>query len=111
MMIILFTVLKVLVDKRMIFNTLKKNLEPYVGVPAEYFKICRYFDDCGESECSCLLSQLVSYEDGEKLWIEIGRALRNGEFTVKLHQFFLDSAKVRIRKLLRSFIKILYFLL
>ncbi|XP_068965788.1 ubiquitin carboxyl-terminal hydrolase 47-like isoform X1 [Bombus flavifrons] len=85
--------LKVLVDKRMIFNTLKKNLEPYVGVPAEYFKICRYFDECGESECSCLLSQLVSYEDGEKLWIEIGRALRNGEFTVKLHQFFLDSAK------------------
>ncbi|KAK9300885.1 hypothetical protein QLX08_006588 [Tetragonisca angustula] len=85
--------LKVLVDKRMIFNTLKKNLEPYVGVPAEYFKICRYFDECSESECSCLLSQLVSYEDGEKLWIEIGRALRNGEFTVKLHQFSLDSAE------------------
>ncbi|XP_076764175.1 ubiquitin specific protease 47 [Xylocopa sonorina] len=80
--------LKVLVDKRMVFNTLKKNLEPYVGVPSEYFKIYRYFDElCGETECDCLLSQLLSPEGGEKLWIKIERALRNGEFTVKLYQF------------------------
>nr|XP_034183817.1 ubiquitin carboxyl-terminal hydrolase 47 [Osmia lignaria]XP_034183826.1 ubiquitin carboxyl-terminal hydrolase 47 [Osmia lignaria]XP_034183833.1 ubiquitin carboxyl-terminal hydrolase 47 [Osmia lignaria]XP_034183840.1 ubiquitin carboxyl-terminal hydrolase 47 [Osmia lignaria]XP_034183850.1 ubiquitin carboxyl-terminal hydrolase 47 [Osmia lignaria]XP_034183856.1 ubiquitin carboxyl-terminal hydrolase 47 [Osmia lignaria]XP_034183865.1 ubiquitin carboxyl-terminal hydrolase 47 [Osmia lignaria] len=82
--------LKVLVDKRMTFSTLKKHLEPYVGVRSDYFKIFRYFNESGESQCS-LFNRLVSYEDEEELCIKLGRALRNGEFTVKLYQFFIDS--------------------
>lgn len=92
-MIVLIAVLKVLVDKRMIFSTLKKHLEPYVGVCSDYFKIFRYFDESGESECS-LFSRLVSYEDEEELCITLGRALRNGEFIVNLYQFFIDSPEV-----------------
>ncbi|CAK9829042.1 Ubiquitin carboxyl-terminal hydrolase 47 [Anthophora retusa] len=84
--------LVVLVDKRMIYNTLKERLEPHVGVPADYFKIRRLYDECDESKCRSLRS-LVSYRDSETLWIEIGRALRNGEFTVKLYQFFLGSTE------------------
>ncbi|XP_076386185.1 ubiquitin specific protease 47 isoform X2 [Megachile rotundata] len=81
----------VLVDKRMIFSTLKKHLESYVGVPSEYFKIARYFDESSDSECN-LFCRLVSfYEDSEELFIRLGRALRNGEFPVTLYQFRINS--------------------
>ncbi|XP_014476405.1 PREDICTED: ubiquitin carboxyl-terminal hydrolase 47 isoform X4 [Dinoponera quadriceps] len=83
--------LKVLVDKRMRLSTLKKELEPLVGVSVEYFKVFRLSNDTGESECSCLTEQLNSYNDGERLSIKLGRALRSGEFKVKLYQLLIDS--------------------
>ncbi|XP_071555932.1 ubiquitin carboxyl-terminal hydrolase 47 isoform X1 [Temnothorax nylanderi] len=82
--------LKVLVDKRMRLSTLKKDLEPFVGVPVKYFKVFR-LSNSGESECSCLTEQLNSYEDGERLNVKLGRALRNGEFKVKLYQLLINS--------------------
>ncbi|KOC63118.1 Ubiquitin carboxyl-terminal hydrolase 47, partial [Habropoda laboriosa] len=85
-------ILIVLSDKRISYNSLKERLEPHVGVPTNFFKICRLFEECGESDCSSLID-LVSYRDGETLWIEIGRALRNGEFKVKLYQFFLGPSE------------------
>jgi len=91
----LLVVLKVLVDKRMKLSTLKKDLEPFVGVPVEYFKVFR-LSSSGESECSCLTEQLSSYEDGERLNVKLGRALRNGEFKVKLYHLLIDSIEVRI---------------
>ncbi|KAL6422951.1 hypothetical protein ACFW04_010448 [Cataglyphis niger] len=84
--------LKVLVDKRMRLSTLKKDLEPFVSVPVDYFKIFR-LSNSGESECSCLTEQLNSYEDGERLNVKLGRALRNGEFKVKLYQLLVDSTE------------------
>ncbi|KAG5319610.1 UBP47 hydrolase, partial [Pseudoatta argentina] len=84
--------LKVLVDKRMRLSTLKKDLEPFVGVPVEYFKVFR-LSNSGESECNCLMEQLSSYEDGERLNVKLGRALRNGEFKVKLYQLLIDSTE------------------
>ncbi|XP_067211967.1 ubiquitin carboxyl-terminal hydrolase 47 isoform X3 [Linepithema humile] len=84
--------LKVLVDKRMRLSTLKKDLEPLVGVPVEYFKVFR-LSNSGESECSCLTEQLNAYEDGERLNVKLGRALRNGEFKVKLYQLLIDSTE------------------
>lgn len=89
----LFIVLKVLVDKRMRFSTLKKYLEPFVSVPMDYFKVFR-LSSSGESECSCLTEQLNSYEDGERLNVKLGRALRSGEFKVKLYQLLIDSTEV-----------------
>ncbi|XP_050452269.1 ubiquitin carboxyl-terminal hydrolase 47 [Cataglyphis hispanica] len=83
---------KVLVDKRMRLSTLKKDLEPFVSVPVDYFKIFR-LSNSGESECSCLTEQLNSYEDGERLNVKLGRALRNGEFKVKLYQLLVDSTE------------------
>ncbi|XP_029160732.1 ubiquitin carboxyl-terminal hydrolase 47 isoform X2 [Nylanderia fulva] len=84
--------LKVLVDKRMRLSTLKKDLEPFVSVPVDYFKIFR-LSNSGESECSCLTEQLNSYEDGERLNVKLGRALRSGEFKVKLYQLLVDSTE------------------
>jgi len=74
-------------------STLKKDLEPFVNVPVDYFKIFR-LSNSGESECSCLTEHLNSYEDGERLNVELGRALRSGEFKVKLYQLLIDSAEV-----------------
>jgi len=76
-------------------STLKKDLEPFVGVPVEYFKVFR-LSNSGESECSCLTEQLNSYEDGERLNVKHGRALRNGEFKVKLYHLLIDSIEVCI---------------
>ncbi|XP_020285406.1 ubiquitin carboxyl-terminal hydrolase 47 isoform X2 [Pseudomyrmex gracilis] len=84
--------LKVLVDKRMKLSTLKKNLEPFVGVPVEYFKVFRV-SNSGESECVSLIEQLKLYGDGERLNVKLGRALRSGEFKVKLYQLLIDSAE------------------
>lgn len=83
-------------DKRTRLSTLKKDLEPYVGIPVDYFKVFRQSNDSGESECSCLTEQLNSYEDGEKLNLKIGRALRAGEFKVKLYHLLIDSTEVCI---------------
>jgi len=76
-------------------STLKKDLESFVGVPVEYFKVFR-LSNSGESECSCLTEQLNTYEDGERLNVKLGRALRNGEFKVKLYQLLIDSTEVCI---------------
>ncbi|XP_049864801.1 ubiquitin carboxyl-terminal hydrolase 47 isoform X4 [Schistocerca gregaria] len=72
--------LKFLVDKRMFLSTLKKNLEPYVGVPQEYFKINRVRTSQQEQECSRLSENLKSFRDDEKLIIKL-----EGEFRGKVH--------------------------
>ncbi|XP_011632644.1 ubiquitin carboxyl-terminal hydrolase 47 [Pogonomyrmex barbatus] len=79
-------------QKCMFNSVLKKDLEPFVGVPVEYFKVFR-LSNSGETECSCLTDQLNSYEDGERLNVKLGRALRNGEFKVKLYQLLIDSTE------------------
>jgi len=89
-------------------STLKKDLEPFVGVPVEYFKVFR-LSNSGESECSCLTEQLNSYEDGERLNVKLGRALRNGEFKVKLYQLLIDSTEVCIFYKHRKFYMLLYY--
>ncbi|XP_067012676.1 ubiquitin carboxyl-terminal hydrolase 47 isoform X2 [Anabrus simplex] len=83
--------LKVLVDKRMLLGTLKKDLEPHVGVPMEYFKIYRLYSVQQEFECARLKDTLSSYRDDEKLIIRLGRALRKGEHSGKVHQLLPNS--------------------
>ncbi|KAG7189796.1 hypothetical protein KM043_017456 [Ampulex compressa] len=85
--------LKVLVDKRMRLSTLKKDLEPYIGVSVEYFKVFRQTNNSGETECCGLTEELAFYDDGVKLNLKLGRALRSGEFKVKLYQLLIDSTE------------------
>lgn len=85
--------LRVLVDKRMQLSTLKKDLEPLVGVPVEYFKVFQHLSDSGESECSRLTEQISCLQDGERLSLKLGRALRSGEFKVKLFQLLIHSTE------------------
>lgn len=79
-------ILKVLVDKRMSVNKLKTKLQPYVKIPMEYFKIFHVLAAQSENECTQLSASLQTvFKDEERLVIELGRALRKGEFKVKLY--------------------------
>jgi ubiquitin carboxyl-terminal hydrolase 47 len=89
-------VLKVLVDKRMFLGTLKKDLEPYVGVPVEYFKIYRLTTGQQELECGRLTENLGSYRDDEKLKIRLDRVLRRGEHRGKVFQLLPNSSEVML---------------
>uniref|UniRef100_A0A1B6DYN4 Ubiquitin carboxyl-terminal hydrolase 47 n=1 Tax=Clastoptera arizonana TaxID=38151 RepID=A0A1B6DYN4_9HEMI len=83
--------LKVLIDKRTILRTLISELEPYVGVPHEYFKIYRMYSGQQEYEVSRPRDSLGGYKNNERLTIKLGRALRNGECSVKVHQLIPDN--------------------
>nr|CAD7439732.1 unnamed protein product [Timema bartmani] len=88
--------LKVLVDKRMILGTLKKDLETYVGVPLEYFKIYRLYSNQQEYECARLTETLSTFRDDEKLTVRLGRALRKGEHRGKVYQLLLNAKELVI---------------
>ncbi|KAF4523652.1 hypothetical protein B566_EDAN013246 [Ephemera danica] len=75
--------LKVELDKRTSLPALKKQLEPFVGVPMDYFKIFRSYSSSDEFEFT---SYNATYRDGESLSIRLGRALRKGEFRGKVFQ-------------------------
>jgi ubiquitin carboxyl-terminal hydrolase 47 len=92
--VLILSVLKVLVDKRMFLGSLKKDLEPFVGVPVEYFKIYRLYSGQQEFECARLTESLSSYRDDEKLTIKLGRALRKGEHRGKIYQLLPNSSEV-----------------
>lgn len=86
-------ILKVLVDRRMSVNKLKTKLQPFVKIPMEYFKIFHVLAAQTENECTQLSASLnTAFKDEERLVIELGRALRKGEFKVKL--FFLNVSEM-----------------
>lgn len=86
-------ILKVLVDRRMSVNKLKIKLQPYVKIPMEYFKIFHVLAAQTENECTQLSVSLnAAFKDEERLVIELGRALRKGEFKVKL--YFLNVTEM-----------------
>ncbi|CRK93812.1 CLUMA_CG007339, isoform A [Clunio marinus] len=86
-------ILKVFADRRMNVNTLKMKLQRYIKIPMEYFKIFHVLTAQSESECTQLTSSLNStFKDEECLAIELGRALRTGEFKVKL--YYLNVAEL-----------------
>ncbi|KAJ6641819.1 Ubiquitin carboxyl-terminal hydrolase 47 [Pseudolycoriella hygida] len=84
--------LKVLVDKGMIIGNLKRALEPYIKVPKEYFKIFKTTSNT-ETECHRLTESLCIFSDNERLVIELGRALRKGEYKCKISYLKLSEVK------------------
>jgi ubiquitin carboxyl-terminal hydrolase 47 len=85
--------IKVYTHKQMLIKDLKRELEPYVKVPQEYFKIFKMStDNQAETECVRLTENLSNFKDGERLQIELGRALRDGEYKCKL--YFLKLSEI-----------------
>jgi ubiquitin carboxyl-terminal hydrolase 47 len=86
-------VLKIFADRRMSVNKLKMKLQPFVKIPMEYFKIFHVLAAQTENECTQLSASLnTAFKDEERLVIELGRALRKGEFKVKL--YYLNVAEM-----------------
>ncbi|XP_012279277.1 ubiquitin carboxyl-terminal hydrolase 47 [Orussus abietinus] len=82
--------LRVLVDKRMQLNTLKKCLEPFVGVSSKYFKVYFQSNEYDGWECDHFNSCIAFCEDAERILLKLGKPLRNGDFKVDIYQLFVD---------------------
>lgn len=78
---------KILVDKRITLEKLKKHLEPYVKVPVNYFKVYRQYTNFSippEDEWFKLTDTLRCRKDGDVLSIKLGRVLQEDEHNAKI---------------------------
>ncbi|MEQ2200478.1 Ubiquitin carboxyl-terminal hydrolase 47, partial [Xenoophorus captivus] len=83
------------VDKRITLAAFKQNLEPYVGVPSSQFKVFRVYANNQEFESVRLNETLSSFSDDNKITIRLGRALKKGEYRVKVFQLLVNEPEVR----------------
>ncbi|XP_039605834.1 ubiquitin carboxyl-terminal hydrolase 47 isoform X1 [Polypterus senegalus] len=83
--------LTVHVDKRITLAAFKQNLEPYVGVPSSQFKVFRVYANNQEFESVRLNETLSSFADDNKITIRLGRALKKGEYRVKVYQLLVNN--------------------
>ncbi|XP_061422799.1 ubiquitin carboxyl-terminal hydrolase 47 isoform X2 [Lethenteron reissneri] len=86
-----FKCLTVHVDKRMTLAAFKRHLEPVVGVSSSQFKVFRVYANNQEFESVRLNETLSSFSDDNRVTIRLGRALRKGEYRVKVYQLLLKE--------------------
>uniref|UniRef100_A0A3Q3X9U0 Ubiquitin carboxyl-terminal hydrolase 47 n=1 Tax=Mola mola TaxID=94237 RepID=A0A3Q3X9U0_MOLML len=79
------------VDKRITLAAFKQNLEPYVGVASTQFKVFRVYANNQEFESVRLNETLTSFSDDNKITIRLGRALKKGEYRVKVYQLLVNE--------------------
>ncbi|XP_061610130.1 ubiquitin carboxyl-terminal hydrolase 47 isoform X3 [Phyllopteryx taeniolatus] len=79
------------VDKRITLAAFKHNLEPYVGVTSAQFKVFRVYANNQEFESVRLNETLSSFSDDNKITIRLGRALKKGEYRVKVYQLLVNE--------------------
>ncbi|XP_053398003.1 ubiquitin carboxyl-terminal hydrolase 47-like isoform X2 [Mercenaria mercenaria] len=84
--------LSVFVDKRITLGCFKAELEQYVGVSANNFKVYRVYSNNQEFESIRLTETLSFLEDG-RINIKLGRALKNGEYRVKVFQLLVNETE------------------
>uniref|UniRef100_A0A674F3F3 Ubiquitin carboxyl-terminal hydrolase 47 n=1 Tax=Salmo trutta TaxID=8032 RepID=A0A674F3F3_SALTR len=81
------------VDKRITLSAFKQNLEPFVGVTSTQFKVFRVYANNQEFESVRLNETLSSFSDDNKITIRLGRALKKGEYRVKVYQLLVNDAE------------------
>ncbi|XP_036441883.1 ubiquitin carboxyl-terminal hydrolase 47 isoform X3 [Colossoma macropomum] len=79
------------VDKRITLAAFKQNLEPFVGVTSTQFKVFRVYANNQEFESVRLNETLSSFSDDNKITIRLGRALKKGEYRVKVYQLLVND--------------------
>ncbi|XP_066495336.1 ubiquitin carboxyl-terminal hydrolase 47 isoform X1 [Tiliqua scincoides] len=79
------------VDKRITLSAFKQHLEPFVGVPSSQFKVFRVYASNQEFESVRLNETLSSFSDDNKITIRLGRALKKGEYRVKVYQLLIND--------------------
>ncbi|KAH0502829.1 Ubiquitin carboxyl-terminal hydrolase 47 [Microtus ochrogaster] len=83
--------LMVHVDKRITLAAFKQHLEPFVGVLSSHFKVFRVYTSNQEFESVRLNETLSSFSDDTKITIRLGRALKKGEYRVKVCQLLVNE--------------------
>ncbi|XP_041917263.1 ubiquitin carboxyl-terminal hydrolase 47 isoform X2 [Alosa sapidissima] len=79
------------VDKRITLAAFKHNLEPFVGVASTQFKVFRVYANNQEFESVRLNETLSSFSDDNKITVRLGRALKKGEYRVKVYQLLVND--------------------
>ncbi|XP_073434473.1 ubiquitin carboxyl-terminal hydrolase 47 isoform X1 [Dendrobates tinctorius] len=79
------------VDKRITLSAFKQQLEPFVGVSSSQFKVFRVYASNQEFESVRLNETLSSFSDDNKITIRLGRALKKGEYRVKVFQLLIND--------------------
>uniref|UniRef100_A0A452HJY8 Ubiquitin carboxyl-terminal hydrolase 47 n=3 Tax=Gopherus agassizii TaxID=38772 RepID=A0A452HJY8_9SAUR len=79
------------VDKRITLSSFKQHLEPFVGVLSSHFKVFRVYASNQEFESVRLNETLSSFSDDNKITIRLGRALKKGEYRVKVYQLLINE--------------------
>ncbi|KAG8438305.1 hypothetical protein GDO86_008837 [Hymenochirus boettgeri] len=85
--------LLVQVDKRITLSAFKQQLEPFVGVSSSHFKVFRVYTSNQEFESVRLNETLSSFSDDNKITIKLGRALKKGEYRVKIFQLLANETE------------------
>ncbi|MBN3279826.1 UBP47 hydrolase, partial [Polyodon spathula] len=78
-------------DKRITLAAFKQNVETFVGVPSSQFKVFRVYANNQEFESVRLNETLSSFSDDNKMIIRLGRALKKGEYRVKVYQLLVND--------------------
>ncbi|KAL1007232.1 hypothetical protein UPYG_G00083780 [Umbra pygmaea] len=81
------------VDKRITLAAFKQKLEPLVGISTSQFKVFRVYANTQEFESVRLNETLSSFSDDNKITIRLGRALKKGEYRVKVYQLLVNDAE------------------
>lgn len=84
-----------MVDKQITIKQLKDNLQPYVGVSADYFKIFRVSHGMEAKECFRPTDSLKMSKDDDCVSVQLGKALRQGESAGKVYLLDLKNPDVR----------------
>ncbi|KAH0559106.1 ubiquitin carboxyl-terminal hydrolase 47 isoform X1 [Cotesia glomerata] len=81
--------IQLLVDQHITMESLRKHLEQYIRIPLECFKVIQQTNNTEDIKFMRPRSTPRSFEDGQTLTIQLDRALRDGEFKVKLHYLWV----------------------
>lgn len=81
--------IRVQADKRLLMNSLRMALARHFGVHPDFVKL---FRKCRSNEIpyTCLTDSLSHLRDEEHLIVRLERALRKGEYRVKIYQLLGD---------------------
>lgn len=77
--------LRVWVDKRITIGQLKQEMQRWVGVSHDHFKLFKIYTNSQEFECTRMTESLTTYGDNTRLSVRLGRALLPGEHRGKIY--------------------------
>ncbi|XP_042908811.1 ubiquitin carboxyl-terminal hydrolase 47 isoform X2 [Parasteatoda tepidariorum] len=85
--------LRVYADKRITLFKMKKELEKFIGLKSNCFRIYKVNSNNQEYELTRLSDDLMTFGEDSKLAVKLGRALRKGEYKVKIYQLCLNETE------------------
>ena len=72
------------IDKRITLNTLKERIAQEADLDQDNFRLYRVYSNNQEFECVKGEEQLTNYVDDTKILVKLGRALKDGEYRIKV---------------------------